>query len=147
MMGARDITGAAGAGAEPGGGLDHGADHLGVLAHAEIVVRAPDHDIARTLGRMPDGMRKPSGDPLEIGENPVAPLIMEATKGGTEILAVVHRKSRQFDARSGPEGRLRPFLRAFPAWLSSRNPSSRGAPAVTMPISAAPSCNNPAFRQ
>jgi hypothetical protein len=28
---------------------------------------------------------------------------MEATKGGTEILAVVHRKSRQFDARSGPE--------------------------------------------
>ncbi len=49
MMGAGDVAGAAGAGADARGGLDHGADHLRVLAHAEIVVGAPDHDIARPL--------------------------------------------------------------------------------------------------
>ena len=47
MVGAGDVAGAAGAGAHAGRGLDHGADHLGVLAHAEIVVGAPDHDLAR----------------------------------------------------------------------------------------------------
>ena len=38
-----------GAGAHPGRGLDHGADHLRVLAHAEVVVGAPDHDLTRAL--------------------------------------------------------------------------------------------------
>jgi hypothetical protein len=38
-------------------------------------------------------MREPAGDPLEIGENPVAPLVMQAAEGGAEKLAVVHRKS------------------------------------------------------
>ena len=46
MMGPRNVAGAAGAGAGPGGGLDHGADNLGVLPHSEVVVGAPDHDVA-----------------------------------------------------------------------------------------------------
>jgi ubiquinone biosynthesis O-methyltransferase len=53
----------------------HGADHLRVLAHAEIVVGAPDDDFARAFRRQaPDGVREAAGDPLEIGEHPVAPL-------------------------------------------------------------------------
>ena len=47
MIGAGDVAGAARAGSHPGRGLDHGADHLRMLAHAEIVVGAPDHDLAR----------------------------------------------------------------------------------------------------
>ena len=39
-------------------------------------------------------MRKPARDPLEIGENPVAPLVMQAAEGGTEEFAVIHRKTR-----------------------------------------------------
>ena len=47
MVGSGDIAGAASAGADAGRGLDHGADDLRVLTHAEVVVGAPDHDIAR----------------------------------------------------------------------------------------------------
>src|SRR6266436_272530 len=110
MMGARDVAGAAGAGADPRGGLDHGADHLGVLAHAEIVVGTPDHDIARPLRGMPRRMREPAGDALEVGENPVAPLLMQAVKGDTEELAVIHRKNLKQDVM--PE-RSKPFLERF----------------------------------
>ena len=93
VMGARDVAGAAGAGADPGRGLDHGADHLRVLAHAEIVVGAPDHDVARPVRGMPHRVREPARDPLEIGENPVAPLVMQAVEGGAEELAVIHRET------------------------------------------------------
>ena len=62
MVGAGDIAGAAGAGAHAGGDVDHGADHLGVLGHAEIIVGAPDHDLARPVpanarGRAESGRR------------------------------------------------------------------------------------------
>src|SRR6202000_967783 len=106
MVGARDVAGAPGAGADPGGGLDHGADHFGMLAHAEIVVGTPDHDVARPLRGMPHRMREPAGDPLEIGENPVAPFIMQTAEGGTEKLTVIHRKNLERD--TGPEW-LEPF--------------------------------------
>jgi len=71
-----DIAGAAGASAHAGCGLDHGADHLRVLAHAEIVVGTPDHDRRLPVRRMPDSVREAAGDALEIGEQ-VTPLAME----------------------------------------------------------------------
>ena len=77
MIVAGDIAGTAGAGAHPGCGLDHGADDLGMLAHAEIVVGAPDDDVFRALRRMPQRVRKASGDALQISEYPVAPFGME----------------------------------------------------------------------
>ena len=55
-------------------------------------------------------MRKPARDPLEIGENPVAPLVMQAVEGGTEELAVIHRKT--LERKLKPE-RLRAFLERF----------------------------------
>ena len=93
VMGAGDVAGAAGAGSDPGRGLDHGADHLGMLPHSEIVVRAPDHDIARPFRAMPHRIREAARNSLQIGENPVAPLVMQAAEGGTEELAVIHRKT------------------------------------------------------
>jgi hypothetical protein len=41
---------------------------------------------------MPHRVRKAAGDALKIGENPVAPLIMQAVESGSEELAVIHRK-------------------------------------------------------
>jgi hypothetical protein len=38
-------------------------------------------------------VREPACDPLEVGENPVTPLIMQAAEGGTEEFAVIHRKT------------------------------------------------------
>src|SRR5258705_4563251 len=92
-MGARDVAGAAGAGADPGRGLDHGPDHLGVLPHSEVVVGAPDHDVVRPLWGMPHRMGESAGDPLEVGEYPIAPLIVQAAEGGSEERAVIHRKT------------------------------------------------------
>src|SRR6202521_538237 len=120
VMGVRDVAGAAGTGPHSGGSLDHGADHFGMLPHAEIVVGAPDHDVARPLRGMPHRMRAPARDPFEIGENPVAPLVMQAVEGGTEELAVIHRKR----PGTGPESRSGIALfRAFPGLMSSRNRS------------------------
>src|SRR3989337_3975363 len=52
-----------------------------------LVVGAPDHDVARPLRGMPHRMREPAGDPLEIGKNPVAPLVVQAAEGGPEEMA------------------------------------------------------------
>ena len=82
VIGAGDVAGAAGAGAHAGRGLDHGADHLGMLAHAEIVVGAP-HDRRRAgpAGECQIARGKPPGQPLEVGENPIAPLVPQAGQG------------------------------------------------------------------
>ena len=70
MVGARDVAGAAGAGAHAGRGLDHGADHLGMLAHAEIVVGAPHDHVARPLRGMPDRARETAGDAARGRQTP-----------------------------------------------------------------------------
>ncbi len=90
MIGAGDVAGAAGAGAHPGRGLDHGADHLGVLAHAEVVVGAPHDDIAFALGRVPHRMGEPAGQALEIGKHPIAPLTVQLGEGIGEVRCIIH---------------------------------------------------------
>src|SRR5208282_1102171 len=82
--------GTAGAGAHPRRGLDHGADDLGMLAHAEIVVRAPDHDVLRTIRCMPDRVREAAGDALEIGKDAIAPLGVQPRQGTGKIITVIH---------------------------------------------------------
>ena len=100
MIVAGDIAGAAGAGAHPGRGLDHGADHLGVLAHAEIVVRAPDHDVLRPVRRMPHRMRKAPGDAFEVGKHAVAPLAMQPVERAGEIAAIIDGRGDCWDNSS-----------------------------------------------
>jgi hypothetical protein len=55
---------------------------------------------------MPNRMRESAGDPLEVGEDPIAPLIMQAVEGGREEPAVIHRKNLK--PKLGLE-RLEPF--------------------------------------
>src|ERR1700682_4874442 len=135
MMGAGDIAGAAGAGADPGRGLDHGAHHLRMLSHPEIVVGAPDHDVARPLGRVPHRMGKPPRDPFQIGENTITPLIMQAAEGVTEELAVIHHETCTERNLAGIPSFLGPSLfgpslfRTFPALMSSANPALGSRPA------------------
>src|SRR5579871_5301391 len=93
MVGAGDIARAAGAGADARGSLNHCADHLRMLAHAQIVVGAPDHHVARPLRRMPHRVWETAGETFEVRENAVAPLVMQAVEGGTEELVVFHRKT------------------------------------------------------
>ena len=45
---------------------------------------------ARALRRVPDRVRKATREPLEIGKNPIPPLIPQPAKGVLEILLVLH---------------------------------------------------------
>ena len=58
VVGARDVAGAAGAGAAAVERLVHRLEHLRMLAHAEIVVRAPDRDLAGAVGAVMGGARE-----------------------------------------------------------------------------------------
>src|SRR5580658_4893087 len=95
MRGASNVAGAAGAGAHAGRRLDHGADHLRMLSHAEVIVGAPDHDLFRALRRVPDRTREASGNALEVGKDPVAPLIAQPAKRVSEIFTVIHKAPRE----------------------------------------------------
>jgi len=81
-IGARDVTRAAGAGAARGYRLVHRHDDIGVLPHAEIIVGAPDGDLAaigvvECLGESP-------GAALEIGEDAIAALGLQRVDSGLE---------------------------------------------------------------
>jgi hypothetical protein len=44
-------------------------------------------------------MREPARDPFQVGEYPIAPLVMQAVEGGREKLTVIHRKSWNWPER------------------------------------------------
>jgi hypothetical protein len=75
MTGAGNVARAARADAHADRGFDHGADHLRVLPHGEVVVGTPNHDAARAGRRVPDGAGIAPGDALKIGKDAVAPLV------------------------------------------------------------------------
>lgn len=63
MAVAGNIAGAAGAGAEFGHRLLHGPDNRRMLAHAEIIVRAPDGYLGRADAAVIVGNRKAAAIP------------------------------------------------------------------------------------
>src|SRR5215470_13765955 len=90
VIGVCDVAGPAGSGAHAGRGLDHGAYHLGMLAHAKIIVRARDHDVACATGGMPCGARKATGAALEVGEHSVAVLVPQLGQRLREMSLIIH---------------------------------------------------------
>ena len=67
-----------------------------MLTHAEIVVRAPDHDRAGAVLGMQDRMGKTPGDPLEIGEHAIAPFLVQTGKRGGKEMIIGHRAKTLF---------------------------------------------------
>jgi hypothetical protein len=61
-----------------------------VLAHAEIVVGAPDRDLADAVITVMEGAREVPGAPFEIRKDPVAALRVEAVELATEERFIVH---------------------------------------------------------
>src|SRR5216683_265782 len=90
MIGPGNVSRAAGAGAEASCRRHHGPDHLRVLAHPEIIVRAPDHHLAPTIRRVPDGVRETTSDALKIREDAIALLIPQPAQGGGKKRIIVH---------------------------------------------------------
>ena len=68
----------------------HGGEHGGVLAHAEIIVRAPDRD--RVCVRLGEPCRRGKGAALalQIGKNPVTTLGLDLVECRLESPGVVH---------------------------------------------------------
>ena len=88
---ARDIARPAGTDAELGGNILHGRDHRRVLAHAQIVVRTPDGDLARIVGAVAiDRGGEMPGHPFEIGKDAVALLCPQRVDCVFKNTAIVH---------------------------------------------------------
>ena len=96
MMGAGNVAGAAGAGAVGARRLDARLDDVGVDAHAEIVVRAPDGDLTRRVlfaRRAPQGEREAGGVALEVGEDAIALFALQAFDRFHKTTLIIHRPS------------------------------------------------------
>ncbi len=87
---AGDVAGSARAGADRIDRLVHGGDHVGVLAHAEIVVGAPDRDGTRLRARKVLGRRKRAAPALQVGKDAIAPFLMNGVQGFSELACIVH---------------------------------------------------------
>ncbi len=83
MIGTGDIACTACPGAAALEALMHGFEHVGVLTHAEIVVGAPDGDVA--FQTMMIGVRKLARMTLKLCEMPIAAICLEPIKGRLEI--------------------------------------------------------------
>ena len=99
MGGAGDVAGAAGAGAGAVDRLVHGGDHGGMLAHAEIVVGAPDRDVAAAA--VIERAREGAGPPLQIGEHAIAALGLERVEPVLEKTFVIHHLDRPSQSAAG----------------------------------------------
>src|SRR5262245_17899812 len=102
MSGSGDIASAARTGAETRRRCYHGANHLRVLSHAEIVVRAPDHDLARPGWRMPNRVRETAGNALEIGKNSVTLLFSQPVQRRSKERVVIHALASDWRLRYSP---------------------------------------------
>src|SRR4029077_19757406 len=88
MAVARDVAGAAGAGADRLQCLLHRRQYRRVLAHAEIIVRAPHRDLGADAVII--GARKAAAAPFEIGEYAISPLGVQRVQTPSEEALVIH---------------------------------------------------------
>src|SRR5690349_14563272 len=87
---AGDVACPSGAGPAPVGALIHGGQRLWMLAHAEVVIGAPDDHLAAAMLAIMRRHGKAASLPRKIGENAVAaftPELMELVK---EEVFVIH---------------------------------------------------------
>ena len=69
----------------------HGLDDGGMLTHGEVVVAAPDRDVARRFALAVEaGAGKGSDDAFEFGEDAVTPFVAKAFQMAVEEGFVVH---------------------------------------------------------
>src|ERR1700723_967332 len=103
MMRPRNISGAARAGAVTRDSALRGVDDFRVTAHAEVVVRAPDRDLAgRSLlaFRSPERHGEACSIALEVGESPITAFRFQPRYRALETLLVVHRRIPHFALQS-----------------------------------------------
>src|SRR6185295_8109890 len=96
MVGPGDVARAAGARSHAQRRLDHGAEDFRVLAHAEIIIRAPDHYLSWTSLGMPDSVRVAASYPFEFNEHSITIFAAESSQRVREVAIVVHHHGSNF---------------------------------------------------
>jgi len=89
----------------------HGGEHQGMLAHAEIIVRAPYGNLAGAVLGVADGAREIALLALKLGENPVASFLVKAG----DVVAVREKAKKQL--RVTDSLKLAESI-GMPAWVS-----------------------------
>src|SRR5262249_44841948 len=86
-----------------------------VLAHAEVIIRAPDRDRAGAIRRVPCCVREAPSDPLDIGKHPIAAFLVQAGKRGGKEMIIGHGAKSPSGLRSmigtSDTRRIRGFFR------------------------------------
>ena len=90
VVGAGDVAGAAGAGAAFAKRLGHGVQNHRVLAHSQVVVRAPDGDFLGPVLAIAGRLGERPGVALQVGEDAVAILRLDRLDGIAEEGLKVH---------------------------------------------------------
>ena len=84
------------------------ASTFGMLAHAEIIVGAPDGDVVAEI--VVERARELAGAPLEIGEHAITPLGAQRVQPALEELLVIHchksKPLRVIPAEAGIQGNV-----------------------------------------
>ena len=73
--------------------LGHGRENLGILTLAEIVIRAPNHNILLASFGAATGMGKLSLLSLDVGEDTIAPLGANTVDCLAKCLLIIHGQS------------------------------------------------------
>ena len=94
VRGAGDVARAARARSDALEGLGHGLQHDGMLAHAEVVVGAPDRHVDRAVGAVPGGAGEVPAVALDIGEDAVAAFRAQPGEGVDQRLFVPDARRR-----------------------------------------------------
>jgi len=68
----------------------HRIDHVIILAHAEIIVRAPDRDFPFAIFKPRGRLGKPSAMAVKIDEDPIAAFAMDFAEGVFECFEMLH---------------------------------------------------------
>ena len=89
IIGARDIAGAARAGADFVQGIVHGGEYILVLANAQIVIRTPNGDILGAAVMMAGCLGEIARVAFQFGKNTVAPLAEQFSQPISKYLVVV----------------------------------------------------------
>jgi hypothetical protein len=90
--GAGDIACAAGPGARAVDGALHGVEHRRVLAHAQIIVAAPDGDPPLgSAGLAQQRMWECAAQAQDVHEDAITPLGPQSVEGLAEPVIIVHR--------------------------------------------------------
>jgi hypothetical protein len=89
MACSRNIAGTTGTGRPGIGRITHRGDNIRVLAHAQIIIRAPDNDLMHAVTAMMQRYWMTAGNALQLDEVPISTLGLQSIELRFEMRVIV----------------------------------------------------------